>query len=271
MHRISARTLVSALAALVVAMAVPTALLADSGHSNDSATSGQSNGKQPKPPENTDDKYGDTTAPGHVRSRGPRHRACRHRHAPVDQPAPAPKPTYGKNVVVAPSKGTIAVMVPGSHSFHALGDGGELPVGAVVDARHGRITLSSATDDQGGGQTASFWGGVFQVRQAKDGVTELVLRGPKPSCSTRSGRAVASAVRRRGAGLWGHDNARQVPHPRQQQRRDGPRHDLVRPGALRRDLHQGHPRRSRRARHEASPHDRAARGPVVPRPLALTD
>jgi hypothetical protein len=115
----------------------------------------------------------------------------------------APKPELGHSVVADPGEGTVRVRTPGSSSWHAADATDSLPVGSVVDATHGHVTLHTAIDAQGGSQTGTFWGGRFEVRQASHGVTELVLRGPRPRCG-QAGTAVASANKT--TGLWGHDN-----------------------------------------------------------------
>jgi hypothetical protein len=115
--------------------------------------------------------------------------------------ADTPKPQLGHTVVLSPGQGTVKVHAPGDSSWHSAAAAGSLPVGAVVDATHGHVTLQTAVDAQGDSQSATFWGGRFQIRQAPHGVTELVLDGPKPHCGTG---AVTSASRT--SGLWGHDH-----------------------------------------------------------------
>jgi hypothetical protein len=114
-----------------------------------------------------------------------------------------PKPELGHSVVVDPGQGTVKVHLPGSSSWHSADAGGSLPVGSVVDVTHGHVTLLTAVDAQGNSQSATFWGGRFEVRQAPHGVTELVLSGPRPQCAA-GGTAVMSA--NHSSGLWGHDN-----------------------------------------------------------------
>ena len=104
-------------------------------------------------------------------------------------------------MVLSPGQGTVKVHVPGDSAWHSADAVGSLPVGAVVDATHGHVTLQTATDAQGNSQSGTFWGGRFQIRQAPHGVTELVLNSPKPHCGTG---AVTSANRT--TGLWGHDH-----------------------------------------------------------------
>lgn len=119
----------------------------------------------------------------------------------TDNSDDSPKPELGHSVVVDPGQGTVKVKVPGDSSWHSAAAIGSLPVGAVIDATHGHVTLETAVDAQGNSQSGTFWGGRFEIRQAPHGVTELVLTGPKPHCGTG---AVTSANRT--SGLWGHDH-----------------------------------------------------------------
>jgi hypothetical protein len=82
-----------------------------------------------------------------------------------------------------------------------------VPVGAIIDTRRGSVRLTSALPG-GTTQTGTFHGGLFEVRQpaGTGGMTELVLRGPRPTCSTRGARAAASSARRPPRALWGSDN-----------------------------------------------------------------
>jgi hypothetical protein len=120
---------------------------------------------------------------------------------PAD-PQPETKPELDHTVGVEDHDGAVKVKTPGG-SWQSVDAAGTLPVGTVVDATHGHVTLRTAVDAAGNSQTGTFWGATFQVRQAAGGVTELVLRGAPPSCP-RPGTATASA--NRSHGLWGHDN-----------------------------------------------------------------
>jgi hypothetical protein len=90
-----------------------------------------------------------------------------------------PAPVLGETVVVAPGKGTVLVRRPGARRFRKLGAAALLPSGTVVDARRGRIRLTTALDEVGKFQTGRFWGSRFQIRQGHKagGMTSLTLRG----------------------------------------------------------------------------------------------
>jgi hypothetical protein len=127
---------------------------------------------------------------------------------------PASDPVLGTSVTLGEVNGAPLVRVPGSDTFVPLIAGSTVPVGAVVDATHGTITLTSALDAAGAKtQTGTFWGGVFQVAQAKrDGAVELALQGGDFStCPSgrAGGRGKLTAARGRHAAtirrLWGRD------------------------------------------------------------------
>jgi hypothetical protein len=120
-----------------------------------------------------------------------------------DAPAPPQTPILGERVNLAPS-GTVHVRLPGAASAVALASAGSLPVGTLVDTRKGAVALTTALPG-GATQDASVHGGLFQVRQpvSGKGMTELVLRGPKPTCGAR---AAAASGRRPPRKLWSSDH-----------------------------------------------------------------
>ena len=137
--------------------------------------------------------------------------------APVATVAPleeiAPQPVIGKTVAAAAFTGKVTVRIPGSTTDVPLTAGGEIPVGAIVDATSGAIVLTTALPD-GRVQSARFSGGRFVVTQRRaDGVTDLRLSGPRPACPPRAARRrgvriVANAAARKGRTnrrkrLWG--------------------------------------------------------------------
>ncbi len=131
-------------------------------------------------------------------------------------------PTVGEDLQASHQGGTVTVKLPGSGEYVSLDDAASIPVGSVVDASKGKVTLTSAKDSKGTEQSATFHGGLFQVKQkrAKKPITELVMRGGDFSSCWRPGStggshasAFASARKskhRRVRGLWGsgHGNFR---------------------------------------------------------------
>jgi hypothetical protein len=134
--------------------------------------------------------------------------------APVaEEPAPAAPPQLGRRVVLGADTGTVKVKRPGASTFVALEDLDSLPVGTVVDARRGSVTLSTAVAG-GRTQTGTFGGGQFEVRQPRTGrgMTDIVLRGgafgacPRPRARSAAVAIAAAAKRKKVVRrLWARD------------------------------------------------------------------
>ncbi|MEN3284861.1 MAG: hypothetical protein V7607_6001 [Solirubrobacteraceae bacterium] len=116
-------------------------------------------------------------------------------------------PVLGQSVNVAPATGTVLVRAPGATSSIPLSGAASIPVGAILDTRKGAVDLTTALP---GGQTqsATFHGALVQIRQpaSAGGMTDLVLRGPKPSCTSGRARAAATSSRRPPRTLWASDH-----------------------------------------------------------------
>jgi hypothetical protein len=127
---------------------------------------------------------------------------------------PASDPVLGTSVTLGGVKGAPLVRLPGSGDFVPLTATSTVPVGAVVDATHGTIELTSALDAAGAKtQTGTFWGGAFRVGQSRsDGAVELTLQGGDfGKCRAtrgRSGKLVAAGGRHAATirRLWGRDH-----------------------------------------------------------------
>jgi hypothetical protein len=142
---------------------------------------------------------------------------------PVATPVPAPgeagedeahhvpAPVLGKQMVVAPpARGTIRYRLPGSRRFRTLTGAARIPVGSLIDARKGRVRLTSALDSAGHVQSASFWGAQFQVRQTRSGkgMVDVHLRGAIGGCAPAahaSGASIARKRKRPVRSLWAKD------------------------------------------------------------------
>jgi ferric-dicitrate binding protein FerR (iron transport regulator) len=119
-----------------------------------------------------------------------------------------PFPKQGVSVVVAAARGHVRVRRPGDSRFVPLDAAGRVPVGSVLDARHGRVQLVSAVGS--GVQSGVFWGTRFRATQSRrgGGMTTLTLRGPE---LRRCGRTTAKLAfaskkkRRRVRSLWARD------------------------------------------------------------------
>ena len=132
-------------------------------------------------------------------------------------PAPDPTPPVGRSANAAPAGGTVRVRVPGSRRYVTLTAGAGIPMGSVVDATHGQVTITSAADAYGRTQSANFGGSEFVVRQkrAAQPITDIVLTGGSMACSARPlakslDAEVFAAARRKWSRrrLWGNGHGR---------------------------------------------------------------
>lgn len=119
-----------------------------------------------------------------------------------------PKPEAGKSFNVEPAGGTVELQCPGEDEYSRLTSFKQVPMGCLVNTRHGTIALTSSKGSSGDLQDAIFWGGVFVVTQ-KEGdnqQVELKLAG-KRMCEKRSTArktvARASGKKRGGRRAWG--------------------------------------------------------------------
>ena len=120
---------------------------------------------------------------------------------------PAVAPVLGQIVNLDVRSGTVKVKGPGTPGYVVLSRSASVAVGSLIDMRHGTVTLSSALPG-GAVQRAVFHGGLAEVRQARDtgGLTELVLRGPLPTCRDTAARAATTnSPPKPPRRLWGHD------------------------------------------------------------------
>ena len=120
-----------------------------------------------------------------------------------------PDPIAGKSVVVKTVSGKVFVKVPGSSAFVSLEQLESIPVGSVIDARDGKVALTS-TRSGSKDQTARFKFGRFKVTQSrKPGArTILKLNGALVGCRGSGKRATSVddpvlARKRGGRKLWG--------------------------------------------------------------------
>jgi hypothetical protein len=125
-----------------------------------------------------------------------------------------PLPQQGRSILVDPERGTVRFRRPGAKHFTTLDEPGRIPLGSLIDTRHGSVDLVSAIDN-GRVQTGRFWGSKFSTSQRRtgSGMTTLTLRGGNFSasaCRTVAGHAAtAFASRKRKKprrGLWARDN-----------------------------------------------------------------
>lgn len=104
----------------------------------------------------------------------------------------APRPVFGKSVMLTLVKGTVRYGKPGGKKSSLLGESVIVPNGTSVDATDGVVKVIAEHSPGGPLDSADAWGGAFKVRQDMKGVTTLTLTG-KASAARRA--SVARAIR----------------------------------------------------------------------------
>ena len=117
-------------------------------------------------------------------------------------------PVPGVRAGAAPVRGRVLVKLPGTNTFVELRSATEIPIGAQVDTRAGAVRLTSG----GGGGTATFFDGLFTIRQtrAARAVMNLVLNGGNFGVCRGGSSAQSADVRPRRPvrRLWGSGRGR---------------------------------------------------------------
>ena len=120
-----------------------------------------------------------------------------------------PEPVAGQSFNVEPVEGTVELLCPGEDQSFRLTSFKQVPMGCLVNTRHGVIGLTSSKGAPGDLQDAHFWGGVFVVTQKEgdDQEVELKLAGKrmceKRSTARKNAGARASGSKRGGRRAWG--------------------------------------------------------------------
>jgi hypothetical protein len=117
---------------------------------------------------------------------------------PAQPPVPTPTPEFHKSVVIRPISGTVRIRLAGSNRFIELKSIDDVPLGATIDVKKGRLALSSVPSRTGAVQTTQLYGGWFRVTQPGS-ITQFALNEALASC----GRARASAKKPKSRKLWG--------------------------------------------------------------------
>jgi hypothetical protein len=131
--------------------------------------------------------------------------------SPAEPPAETDGAILGERFVAQAARGSVRVRLPGADDFLDLAQATAVPVGTVIDARRGALTMTAALPG-GAVQQASFGGGRFEVRQTGGGRTDLYLRGGRfARCrrAARSARTLATVARKKPRPvrrLWGRDD-----------------------------------------------------------------
>jgi hypothetical protein len=121
---------------------------------------------------------------------------------PVSTPTPVPVadpvPQFHKTVVVKPISGKVRVRLKGGKTFTDLGAIDDIPLGATIDVKKGRIELTSVPSRTGAAEKIQLYGGWFRVGQPA-AITEFTLNEPLAACK----KARAAAAKPKSRKLWG--------------------------------------------------------------------
>ena len=133
----------------------------------------------------------------------------------ADSPAQEIAPQHGVFLVGNLASGKVQFKPPGQGSFSPLDKTTLIPVGSIINARHGVITLLAATGVFGEttpDQAIQFYEGIFKIKQAPEtnsiALAKLVGKprcggsSPKSSAASASGGDAVAAARRKRR-LWG--------------------------------------------------------------------
>ena len=87
-----------------------------------------------------------------------------------------PVPQLGLTGNLAPVSGTVLVKLPGSDVFVVVTGLREVPFGTIIDATHGRVTITTV-GPHGKLQAMTFYSGEFELSQGSNGRVVAALRG----------------------------------------------------------------------------------------------
>jgi hypothetical protein len=111
-----------------------------------------------------------------------------------------PAPEFHKTVVVKRISGKVRVRLKGSKTFVDLSAIDDIPLGATVDVKKGRIELASVPSRTAAVEKIQLYSGMFRVGQPA-AITEFTLDEPLASCKKKQARAAATKPKTRK--LWG--------------------------------------------------------------------
>jgi hypothetical protein len=87
-----------------------------------------------------------------------------------------PPPVLTKTSNLTPVSGHVLVKLPGSPKFTPLTTAAQVPFGTIIDARHGKVIVTTARRN-GGTQQMVFFDGMFKITQSSNGVVLAALTG----------------------------------------------------------------------------------------------
>lgn len=117
------------------------------------------------------------------------------------------RPEIGRTVVAGTTRGVVMVRSPGAKRFFKLKGRRKIRIGSVIDARRGRVRLTSAKNSAGRPQTADFYEGAFTIiqRRRAGGSTDIRLVGAldcKPGAKASAAAKKAKRKRKKRV-VWG--------------------------------------------------------------------
>jgi hypothetical protein len=111
--------------------------------------------------------------------------------------SPVAAPVLAVTGNVAPVSGTVLVRLPGTKAFVPLASLRQIPFGTVIEATHGRVSVTTAAP-HGGTQTGEFFEGEFVLKQGRSALVVAELAGGSfstcPTARERAHKARASAA-----------------------------------------------------------------------------
>jgi hypothetical protein len=130
---------------------------------------------------------------------------------PPPPATPTPQPEAGEHVVIRPTKGIVKIQLPGSKQFVELRSIDDIPLGATIDTKFGRIQLRFESEP-GKVQSATFYGGIFQIRQIGKvldlKLTEALAACPKKNSGRKASSAQSKKKKVKKRKLWGDGKGR---------------------------------------------------------------
>ena len=100
-----------------------------------------------------------------------------------------PAPVLAVSGNLLPVSGKVCVRLPGSKVCVPLTGLRQVPFGTIIDARHGKVSLTTAAPG-GGTQTITYYGGMLKIGQSKNGtVTATLVGGSFKGCPTARERS----------------------------------------------------------------------------------
>lgn len=108
--------------------------------------------------------------------------------------ASVPTPQLGRTGNLTPVSGTVLVKLPGAKAFVLLTGVTQVPFGTIVNATHGKVTVTTMGRD-GELQSMTFYAGEFELTQNRNGLVVAALYGGDFSvCPTRRERSHIAAI-----------------------------------------------------------------------------